>query len=980
MDYNSFKTFSKKKLALSVAASIALGSGFSTIVLAQDEEETLEEITVTGTRIRSDDFSNAQPSTVLDNEMLDNLGIVNIGDAMASLPSNVGNNTPAASPGGNFFNGANIANLRGLNPFFGSRTLTLVDSRRHVPTNQGDGVDLNFIPSILIERMEVVTGGASASYGSGALSGVTNILLDRDLDGGKIQIDYGESGEGDGGDTHIAFAWGTQVGENGHFIIGVEGQDADEIGSCHITRDWCAKGTSLQTNGGFATNDQPHRIKVSGVRGGLNTVGHFPILGQTFTDASASALRPFNARGAFNVGGEGRHTYAYNQLRSEVDRQIVYTAFDYDFTEDLTFFAEASVGSVDTFSPQSGTQMNFQFINADNYYLNNLAVNPCVGVEFLCFYSKDFSEEVLQSNETTTDMERFTAGLSGRFGDTTWTWDAYYQTGQSDRLQWVDNNQHTTAFQFAADAVPAIPGDYSSGAVCRTTRDGVPPGQDIALLDPRIAEGCQPINMFGSGMMSQQGNDYAFGRLVETTIVNQDMLEGVASGEIFDGWGAGPVRAAVGLSWRDESLENISDLSQPEYRRDDYNIQYGEAFAGEVQVTEFFVELAVPVSEAIDLQLAARESKYENTAGFGTPIPDDKFDHNLSTWKVSGNYQVTDWLRLRGSKSQDIRAPNFRELYYGQDFVEGGPFGWCDNDWTGNVSEGFFTNTGDACQGQLRGGPSLKPETAETTTVGFVLSPDRWNVRFAADHFQIDIEDAITPASLGLTFDGCLARIAADCALITGDLLDPTDPLGGFSDIHTVQAQAKNFRKYEARGFDITADWVGEFDFGTISSRVIGTRMLDQIIQPNANDASVTRDIAGTTGSNDGFLADWSAAPDWTAQWINTYNNGPLTLTSMARWVKEGKIFADRLGPEDSGYSDKAFNSMETNRIADYVVWSLTGSYSFEFASSDMQVFLNVNNLFDKNPPITGSGRGGAPGTFYDRVGRTFRLGLRASF
>jgi outer membrane receptor protein involved in Fe transport len=310
-----------------------------------------------------------------------------------------------------------------------------VDSRRHVPTNQGDGVDLNFIPSVLIERMEVVTGGASASYGSGALSGVTNILLDRDLDGGKIQIDYAETQEGDGGDTHIAFAWGSEIGENGHFIIGVEGQDADEIPSCHIARDWCAQGTSLQTNGAFATNDQPHRIKVSGVRGGLSTNGHFPILGVTFTDESASATRPFNGPGAFNVGGEGRHIYAYNQLRSQVDREVVYAAYNHDITEDLSFFLEASVGSVETFSPQSGTQMNFQFINADNYYLNNLAVNPCVGIEFLCFYSKDFSEEVLQSNTTTTDMERFTAGLSGRFGASTWTWDVYFQTGESDRLQ-----------------------------------------------------------------------------------------------------------------------------------------------------------------------------------------------------------------------------------------------------------------------------------------------------------------------------------------------------------------------------------------------------------------------------------------------------------------------------------------------------------------------------------------------------------------
>jgi len=249
MKYSPFLSIGKKKLALSVAASLALGSGISNIAFAQDEEaENLEEITVTGTRIRSDDFSNAQPSTVMDSDLLDNLGIVNIGDAMASLPSNVGNNTPTANPGGNFFNGSNIANLRGLNPFFGSRTLTLVDSRRHVPTNQGDGVDLNFIPSVLIDRMEVVTGGASASYGSGAIGGVTNILLDRDLEGGKIQVDYGITGENDGEDVHVGVAWGTRVGDNGHFIIGFEGQDAGGIGSCMEARDWCADNVAVVNN------------------------------------------------------------------------------------------------------------------------------------------------------------------------------------------------------------------------------------------------------------------------------------------------------------------------------------------------------------------------------------------------------------------------------------------------------------------------------------------------------------------------------------------------------------------------------------------------------------------------------------------------------------------------------------------------------------------------------------------------------------
>src|SRR5690606_4204631 len=162
-------------------------------------------------------------------------GIVNLGDMMSQMPANVGSYTPTAKPGGNggdntsfplnVFNGLNLANLRGLNPSYGTRTLTLVDSRVHVPTNQSGGVDLNMVPTIIVGRMEVVTGGASASYGSGAIAGVVNVLLDKDMEGGKAQVDFGQTADGDGNDLHYAFAWGGEVRPGGHLVVAFEGQD-----------------------------------------------------------------------------------------------------------------------------------------------------------------------------------------------------------------------------------------------------------------------------------------------------------------------------------------------------------------------------------------------------------------------------------------------------------------------------------------------------------------------------------------------------------------------------------------------------------------------------------------------------------------------------------------------------------------------------------------------------------------------------------
>jgi len=980
-------TSARTRLAFSVAAAVALLASGASTAFAQDEEsaERLEEITVTGSRIRRDDFSNPQPTTVVGSEFLSNLGIVNLGDAMASLPSNVGNNTPTANPGGNFFNGSNVANLRGLNPFFGSRTLTLVDSRRHVPTNQGDGVDLNFIPSILIDRMEVVTGGASASYGSGAIGGVTNILLDRDLEGGKVQVDWGTTAESDGDDFHYGLAWGTAIGDNGHFVIGVEGQDMEAINNCAQARDWCARGVAIQTNGAFATTPDPNFVIVENSRiNNMNTAGMFPLLGQTFADASGTTLRPFQAAGAYNVGGEGRHVYEYTQLRSNVDRETVYASYTHDFSESLSMFVEGSFGSVDTYSPQGALDLNFGALAADNYYLNRLPVNPCATFPGPCFINKDFSDQSNTANQTTTDLQRWAIGFNGAFGDSSWTWDAYYQFGESDRDQNVLDNRHARAFDFALDAVPSIPGNYNSAPVCRYTRDGAaayPAGSPLSLVDPRIAQGCVPINIFGTNNITPEAFAYSFGRLLENTVVEQDIIEFVASGELLEGFGAGPVRAAVGGSWRDESIANLADSSQPDFKRTDYLIQYGESFSGSVEVLEYFAEIDVPLTDSLGLVGAVRRSDYENTGGAGTGRAEGQsFDYGITTWKLNANWEINDAVTLRASQSRDIRAPNFRELYYGQVIPAGPAFGFCSNPWTGNINLGFFTNTGDACIYNLRGGLELQPEEADTTTVGFVLTPPDWNVRFAADWYQIEIAQAITPANVQLLIDGCFEKSAQFCSLIDGVLLNPSDPVGGFSDIIRVNPEARNFRGYTSRGVDITADWVGDFDFGTVTSRVIASRVLEQAIQPSEATPGLVRDIAGVVGSTNGFLADWASAPDWTAQWINTLIKGPYTVTSQVRWVKEGDVYAERFGPNDSNYNPNAINSIADNSLPNYFVWTLSGSYDFDLSGVEMSVFGTVNNLFDKAPPLSGVGVGGTSSIFYDTIGRNFRVGLRASF
>src|SRR5581483_5605221 len=169
---------------------------------------SVEEVVVTGSRVGRTTFTTPNPVTVLDSKDIQNLGLTNVGGILGELPQN-SNFFAANNVGlGNFNVGAQLANLRGLNPFFGTRTLTLIDTERVVPQATGGGVDVTLIPSMLVERTEVVTGGASAVYGSDAVAGVVNIILNKRLDGLRFQADYGQTSHHDAGDTHFSLGYG----------------------------------------------------------------------------------------------------------------------------------------------------------------------------------------------------------------------------------------------------------------------------------------------------------------------------------------------------------------------------------------------------------------------------------------------------------------------------------------------------------------------------------------------------------------------------------------------------------------------------------------------------------------------------------------------------------------------------------------------------------------------------------------------------
>jgi outer membrane receptor protein involved in Fe transport len=1002
--------------------AMALTLGFASAAFAQQPPaentasgggQSLDEVTVTGSRIRrTTDFDTANPTTVVDASYLQNLGIVNVGEAVKQLPANVSNNSPATTGNANFFAGSTIANLRGLNPFFGSRTLNLINSRRFVPTNQGDGVDLNFIPTILIERVDIVTGGASAAYGSGAVSGVNNVFLNRKLEGGKLEVDYSQTSQSDGKDKHAAFAFGTGLFEDkAHVVVGFEYEKSDPVG-CYSARDWCAQGNGFYTNpingmtgnraNGQSVASAPGFILGSNVRANqMSTSGVFFTNNQAATqtmqaNAAGTGLVPFNlgqqpfsALSALNAvqGGDGRSIYQYTNLRAPVDRKVATGTFTLALTESVNMNVDLTYGKVVTTNITGALDAQNMTIKPINAYVKQSpALAAFVGTTNK-IANKDWTSQVDSHSTFTTDVKRAAIGFDGTFGGSSWGWDGYYQYGLTNREQFVNDNRHLNAYNLAIDSVIGPNGT----PVCRIG-SAAAATQEMATnpaylkFDPRIADGCVPLNPFGTGPISQAAHDYAFGFLDENLRYEQQVLALNASGDLFAGFGAGPIQAAIGVERRSEKGENQAAEQLPSYVRTDFLIQYGESFAGDVDVTEGYLEANLPVlkgvtaAKKLEFNLAARESRYHNQGKFGTT--GESRTHTMFTWKAQGIWDPVDWLRIRATQSRDGRAANFRELYYGQKIGAGGTFGYCGAAGTQN----------DPCNWSLEGNVDLEPEKSDTTTMGLVFTPSDWmpGFQFAADYFRINISGAISAANVRRVLDGCqISGIAEYCALLQPDVpgVYTYNPVTG-TGINNLRAVAFNGSGYTYKGVDFTGSYLWELsDASNLNFRLIATKMIDQLFQPTPGAPFIN--VVGQTGTANSFLADQQPTAEWVANFSATFNRGPLSVTGQARYVSDGKYNYRGVAPGDAGFPltfPAGGAALSSNHVPSYAVFALSGSYDFAnvFGTKTLQVYGVVNNLFDRDPPLAvGNGannNGGTNAIFFDTMGRSYRLGARVTF
>ncbi len=425
MDISERLRGARRHALSSAIAAVLLCSG-QAAVYAQQTTDTAasdtDEIVVTGTRIRRTDFDSPNAVSTLTAEDIDALGLLSVSDMLMEMTANVASESLETSGDSSFFVGATIANLRGMNPAWGaSRTLTLVDGRRMPGTTNGGAVDLGMIPSVLVGRMETVTGGAGATYGSDAMAGVVNIVLNREIEGTRVRMDYGQFDAGDGKQYTFSIANGTRLlNGRGHFTIGFEHDDRKPVLDCHTARDWCAASrdfVDMGAAGGQGTPDpnDPRQWDVlpplgnpalpgmglpryavfenvrflhSNPNGSLHTnnqVETDPFNGvflQFTPDGSdilpyQESLDPmwreyaYGGAGRRVVGGEGKlRTHGYT-LRQGSERNNLYSRFIYAFNDHTSLTSEVSFGRNEARNSQ--TRPGFFFRN-DCILLNNEGV------------------------------------------------------------------------------------------------------------------------------------------------------------------------------------------------------------------------------------------------------------------------------------------------------------------------------------------------------------------------------------------------------------------------------------------------------------------------------------------------------------------------------------------------------------------------------------------------------------------------------
>ncbi|MFT5321695.1 MAG: iron complex outermembrane receptor protein, partial [Pseudohongiellaceae bacterium] len=894
----------KKTLALAISTLTALtisGAGY-----AQDE---IEEITITGSRIqREAGFESAVPVTVLNSDEL-NMFEPGLGmsEQLENLPQYFGN-ISSDNVGGRVTAdvGQSQLNMRGMG---GERTLVLLDGSRVVPSDRRSSVSVDYLPSSLIQRVDVVTGGASAAYGADALAGVTNFILDRQFTGLEVAARTGINEEGDGEYTRGSVTFGTDIGAEGNLhVFGTvearindayrrENADWDKDYNYVRNPDWsptAPPGTPVRLT-------RPYVYDSEFSPTGLIRQNGFSLNRYQFTE-DGNGVTPWIDGEYLSTGGANNQNsqagkpgdYQYELWRRGhpqsfervgVEQQTVFLGADFQLNDTTKLWGHALYGRTrntpePTSSGAAGTGLGhgtlaFMTVYPENPFLPDDVRQAMLdegrsSIRVDQHGMLDVPWGIMERPNIVNRMWSVTGGFDTELGGD-WTLRGSYQYGEAQKHNANYGWERLDRFYLAMDAVddPSNPGTpmcritllqqqfaaqgrnleqelgqwaQDNTSVFRTDAGVIDPAKPQTIdfpiavdsVDGTISD-CAPVNMFGKGQQSQAALDYVHSSRAKTgiSVQKQHFAELLAQGTLHDGWGAGPIEGAIGATYRKESIDQrivdtAIDALGPMYNvtlpdgtqavRGISFIMNGSStnlhrfssqptFSGGYDVYEVFGETIMPLFESADgaqraeINLAARYADYSRAGG-------------IFVWKGGLNLKLTEDLRLRATKSLDIREGSFEELFVQQ----GRGTNICDP-WNMDICNTSFNLTG--------GNPNLEAEEADTTVVGFVYQPSFIDgLQFSLDRYTVDLSSAIGTLSEQNIVDQCFDS-GALCELVD------RDPATGF--VTLVRTLFINIDAAKVSGYDMEASYRMEPDFFSDRFESLNFRLFGGYMDENSS-------------------------------------------------------------------------------------------------------------------------------------------------
>ena len=948
----------------SVAAVFALTAMPSGPVFAQaaaESDEPIEEIITTGSRIARTELQSVSPITIVNEEAIEFAGANSIATILNELPSaGVPGSVDTATNFRTVTTGLNTVDLRNLGT---ARTLILVNGRRHVGGSAGSPtVDVSMIPVSLVERVEVVTGGAAAAYGSEAISGVINFIMKDDFEGVELNTRYGSSDGVDGGgadEQDISILVGGNFGgERGNAVIYAGYSDRGILNS--RDRDISANdavNSSFGPKGVFFVPEDVNDPVIRDDDG--NIISGTPGFFATLDEGTGSFLKPFNnAEDGFNRNQ--RRIIRVPSTRVQVNANI-----NYELNSRANLFTEVAYNQLESFSRLEPIFAG-QFIS-----VGNLAANIDMPIDNP-FMPDDLRDEILRRDPDTelitmrrrmvelggrtSDVQRRVfrgaMGLNGELTDTL-DYEVYYQYGNFGQDQTNGGVFNTKNFYDALRAEP----DGQGGFQCS---DSFARGL-----------GCVPINVFGPGTITDEMLGWVGVDSQVTSRMSQQVVSASVSGYPVELW-AGDLGLAVGYEWREEKSKFNSDsLAQS-------GLTSGNTTpntVGEYDVNEFFIEAIVPLlsdapaAEYLGLELAYRLSDY-STIG------------DADAYKVSLDWQPFDDLRVRGGVSTAVRAPFIDELFDPgsetfRNFVDPCALGGVGGPSASGLPNDVYETQTAAVQancaqipgtatldpfalnirsagGLAAGNPNLEEESSDATTIGFVYTPSYVEgLSVTLDYFEINVDKAISSFTAQTTVDQCVRQPSFPnnpfCDLIQ------RDPVTGL--VLRIDALAINVAEFEATGVDFSINYAMEVGPGDLRLNLFGTHSMSNDFIPFAGGNVV--DSQGEIG-----------VPDWKANLNASYLLDDWSFAWTTRYIDGVNIENDQLA---------------LGTISSYVYNDVQARYHFG-DNNQFTAFVGIENVFDKEPPFLGQGiPGDVTGTntaadVYDAIRRFWYLGFNANF